>query len=433
MKARKYWKTTVNCCRKHGVYMPVKADENLIERHLRELSRFSSESGRLTRQTFSDAWAEAVTYVECLMKELDMTVKMDGFGNLTGIYNPAGSSAKPVGTGSHLDTVINGGAYDGATGLIAGIEAVRILKESGIVPERPVEVIAFAEEEGGVFGKGCLGSEYMAGSTSLLRLEQYRDSSGRTPGEAAAAVRYDKPVYGEDFGWAKNRYHAFFEMHAEQGIILFEKGKAFAIVDGVVGIMRTRIAFTGQANHAGTTEMSRRQDAVAALSEFICTAYSYGLVNNGKIVVTNGKIGVLPNQHNVIPGEAWSVMEMRSDSEEEIRKAMDVLRKEAGRIAEKYGNTVSIGEHAYVPPISFDRDLIGAADRLAAGRDDMMHLFSWAGHDAKIISKTNPAMMIFIPSKDGYSHCPEEYSDSSQIAKAVDFLVLNMLEADKCI
>lgn len=404
------------------------ADKNRIEKLLSQLSQLTSVPGEITRQTFSSAWEGAVCLLSEQMRKLGMHTRIDGFGNLIGVYNPENSKEKPIGIGSHVDTVINGGAYDGAIGIVAGLEMVHMLDENAVFPPRPIEIIAFAEEEGGVFGKGCMGSEYITGNTPLEKLEQFFDREGITARQRAGRTGLKKAEYGSDFGWGRDHYHAFFEIHAEQGAFLQELGKKIGIVEGVVGILRSKVTFTGQANHAGTTLMNRRKDAMVALSDFIGRAYRYGLSNNGQLVVTNGKISVFPNQHNVVPGKASSVIELRGESDDMIQQAFQQLKKIAYSVAAQYGVDISFSEPVYVKPIRFDERLLAVQSKVAAGDDAVVPIFSWAGHDAKLMAKVAPSTMIFVPSKDGLSHCPEEYSDPADVASAVDFLFNVLME-----
>lgn len=398
-----------------------------IEEFLLRLSKCTSVKGELTRQTFSDAWEKAVSFVKKEMKDLGMETRIDGFGNLIGCYNPEKSLAKPIGIGSHIDTVINGGAYDGAIGIAAGLELVRRLKEENISLSYPIEIIAFAEEEGGVFGKGCMGSEYITGHTSLEQLDAFVNKSGKNLRECAAECSIEKEEYGKDYGWGKEYYQAFFEIHAEQGGFLEECGKKIGIVNGVVGIFRSEVTFYGEANHAGTTLMSRRKDAAVALAEYILESYRYGMSRNGKLVVTNGKVSLEPNQHNVVPGKATSVCEIRAEEDSEIQAAYSCLRTKGEQIAEIYGQKVFFSEPVYVIPIRFDDNLIKRLREITVKNENVMDIFSWAGHDAKLMSTVAPSVMLFVPSKNGMSHCPEEYSNPEDIALAVEIL-LQMLK-----
>lgn len=397
-------------------------DPHEIDRKIGELAAFSSSSTELTRQTYSAAWEQAASWVIAELERLGMEWRMDGIGNIVGRYDPGHSSLAPIAIGSHLDTVINGGAYDGALGIIAGLEAVGTLAREGIPVARPIEVIAFAEEEGGVFGKGCLGSEYLTGHFPLDRIASLIDREGVSVRERAAACRIEKSILGADYGWGRGRYRAFFEIHAEQGPVLEEKGKPVGIVEGVVGIYRREAKFVSAPDHAGTTPMSKRRDAAVAMAAYVVKAYEYGRTHDGEIVVTNGRLSVKPNQQNVVPGFAAAMTEIRSDTDEKIQKAAADLKEEASRIAARYGMKAQFSEPAYVPPVSFDADLIRLADSVRP-RGEVPHLFSWAGHDAKLMSTVAPSLMLFVPSRGGISHSPLEYSDGAAIAAATEHLI----------
>lgn len=399
------------------------ASEGRIRERLAKLSSFTSVPGKITRQTYSKPWEQAVCWLSELMKQMDMETRIDGFGNLVGIYNPDRLYTEPAGIGSHIDTVVNGGAYDGAIGIIAGLEVVDMLREQRKKLPYPIEVIAFAEEEGGVFGRGCMGSEYITAHTPLEKLSQYKNRDGRTSEELAAQASLQKAVFGSDYGWGRCHFLAFCEIHAEQGPFLQEAGKQIGIVDGVVGILRFKVTFKGQPNHAGTTRMARRKDAMAALAEFILQSYRYGLEHDGYIVITNGKIGVSPNLHNVIPGTAWSVTELRAENNEEIQAGQRFLQAEAQKIAKRSHMNVEFSAPVYVCPAAFDKELLRLQDDLIGRNETVSHLFSWAGHDAKLMSAVTPSMMLFVPSRGGMSHCPEEFSNVKDIAAATDILL----------
>lgn len=399
-----------------------------IKKRIDTLKSFTSVPGQITRQTYSEAWESAALWVKEEMERSDMQVRIDGIGNVIGTYSPGHSDEKPVGTGSHLDTVINGGAYDGVIGIVEGLEIVDLIREKGAVPPRPVEVIAFAEEEGGVFGKGCLGSDYLTGHTPLEQFGQFIDSEGISVTKLSDGGRLEKAAFGSDYGWGRNHFSAFLEVHAEQGAFLDKEHKHIGIVGGVVGIWRREISFHGQSNHAGTTEMSRRKDAVVAIAEFIHEAYAYGMKRDGRLVVTNGRLRVLPNQHNVVPGFASTTMEMRSDSDAIIQEAAGFLLTHAEEVGRKYGVSVEVTNPAYVKPIVFDKDLLAAEHKAGAGRTGVADIFSWAGHDAKLMAGITRSAMLFVPSREGMSHCPEEYTEAEDIAEGADFL-LEVIEA----
>lgn len=396
---------------------------NNIKEDLKKLAEFSEQEGQITRQTFSRAWEEALIWLKAKMEACDMQTQIDGMGNLIGTYEPLPTGAPPVGIGSHLDTVINGGAYDGALGIVCGLELIRSLRRDGIKLAFPIKLIAFAEEEGGVFGKGCLGSSYMTGKLSSESFAALYQKNGSSLAETIGKLSFELPRLGSDYGWAQNHFHAFFEIHAEQGPDMYENGIEIGLVDGVVGILRAEVTFMGQSNHAGTTVMSKRKDAAVALSDFVLRTYGYGIENDRKLVVTNGKISVFPNQHNVVPGMATTTMEIRAAEDCTIHKAYSYLSQIAHEVAEKYNMQMNITQTSYVKPVKFDDKLLSLATGVRQQNEKVISTFSWAGHDAKLMSSVCPGMMIFVPSKDGLSHCPEEYSSPKAAAQATDFLI----------
>lgn len=395
-----------------------------IKRRINQLATFTSVEGQFTRRTYTTAFEEAVGYVKKKMVELGMAVRMDGFGNLIGRYDPMGSELSPIGIGSHLDTVADGGAFDGAMGVVLGLELIECLKASQTPPKNPIEIIAFAEEEGGVFGKGCMGSEYMTGNTSLEQLNKLVSiSEGKTLDELANSLPFEKPGYGKDHGWAVGYYANFYEVHVEQGMTLEKSGYKVGIVQGVVGIIRNRIVFTGQSNHGGTTRMADRLDASVAMAELVLETHRLGNELTEKIVATCGKIDIHPNQHNVIPGKAAVVIEMRGDDDDTIISALESIRSSAKVIAQKKGLQITIDPEVFTPVKHFDKTTLAALNEAAGKAKDVTSIFSWAGHDAKIMANVAPSAMLFIPSHKGLSHCPDEFSDAEDIARATEILL----------
>lgn len=402
----------------------MKADSKRIAGRLNILSKFTSVTGQITRRTYTKAYEDAVEYLNNEMKQVGLITRMDGIGTLIGTYNPLNLKTRPIGIGSHIDTVANGGAYDGAMGIIAGIELIQCISENNITLEKPIEIIAFAEEEGGVFGKGCLGSEYMTGNTSLDILEKLLSIEGnKTLKELADGVTFKKAAYPEDYGWAQDYYDTFYEVHVEQGKFLETAGKKLGIVQGVVGIMRNRIIFNGQSNHAGTTRMHDRLDASIAMAELVLEAHRLAHELSEHIVITCGKIDIFPNQHNVVPGKASMMIEMRGDNDEIVQNTLQTLQAQTQRIAEKHSLALEIGPSIFTPVKLFDSNTIASLETATQGERDVIPIFSWAGHDAKIMGSIVPSAMLFVPSRKGLSHCPEEFSDKNDIAIAVNTLL----------
>lgn len=406
--------------------MAAHASAERIAENIRLLAAYSTEAGAITRQTYSAAWQDSLLLLADQMRALGMTAEVDGLGNLWGLYDPEDCGRAPVGVGSHLDTVPQGGAYDGAAGIVAALELVQVARENRIRLPRPLAVIAFAEEEGGVFGKGCLGSEYAAGRMPLEAIAALADGNGRTVKAHADALPVPKRPFGSDYGWAAAKLCRFYELHVEQGDVLEQDGKRLGIVGGVVGILRERVAFVGQENHAGTTRMAARRDAAVAMADFVRQVWALGHRREGELVATTGYLAVRPNQHNVVPGYAETTLELRGPEDRAVNGAADELEAAARRIAAQYGVEARWDNRVYVPARAFPRPLADglwrAADELGCA-GQTRDLFSWAGHDAKILAEATPAAMLFVPSAGGLSHCGKERSDARDIALGVDVLL----------
>lgn len=403
-------------------------NEERIYNRLSRLAEFTSIEGEITRQTWTKAWYESTGYIRKEMEKEGLEVRMDGIGNVIGIYNPKNLKIKPVGIGSHLDTVVNGGAFDGAAGIMAGLEVIASIRENQIEVKRPIEIIAFAEEEGGIFGKGCLGSDYMIGKTPLDQLRANRNEEDENIVEILAKFGLSEEKFVKDHGWASEYYQAFFEVHVEQGPTLEANEKSIGVVQGVVGISRVHVTFIGEANHAGTTPMAVRRDASVAMADFVKEVWNHGQKMNGKLVATTGNIKIWPNQHNVIPGKSNIILELRGDNDDTIMSSMTLLKEKARDIAGRYDVDVEFSKDVYTPVIVFEKEVLEKLKHHTSGMKDVQDIFSWAGHDAKILAEKSDVAMLFVPSVGGVSHSPKEYSREEDLAKAVGILILTLAE-----
>ncbi|MGI6423661.1 MAG: hydantoinase/carbamoylase family amidase [Tepidanaerobacteraceae bacterium] len=256
--------------------MKLTANRERIKRRIQELSLFSETKNSVSRPTYSVSWRKSLDYLKDIMCCLGMNVKLDPVGNLIGETEGfSDDDQKPIAVGSHLDSVINGGAYDGAMGIIVALECMSILRENNITINIPIHIIAFAEEEGSLFGIGCLGSRYMVGNGWGGDLLKIVDKSGISLEEHLIS-QGTIDAFQDQYGWAVKKYRAFIEPHVEQGPYLEKWGKKIGIVNKVVAINRTGISFYGEANHAGTTPMNNRKDASVGMSKFILKVQEKG-------------------------------------------------------------------------------------------------------------------------------------------------------------
>ena len=390
--------------------MKLEANKDRMLGRINKIKSYTSEEGKITRLTYSKCWAEAVKYVRSEMEKEGMSVRMDTFGNLIGNYNPGASKEKPIGIGSHLDSVKNAGAYDGVAGIVVGLEIVSMLHENGITPRYPIEVLATADEEGAICQRGYFGGRFMTGDMSPEECLTYRNIDGKNIEDLQKDCELFKDIkFGTDAGWAKDYYKAFYEVHVEQGGVMEENGKDIGIVKGVVGIGRLFIEFTGESDHAGPTIMSVRKDAMVAASDFTLKAWEVGNMNNRKAVTTVARIENTPNIHNVIAGKTKIVCDFRSEEDDLAVAIKDELKEYALSLKDKYGVGVEIAKEIYTPRKHFSEKLVNDLRNL--NMPNSMELFSWAGHDAKAFAEITDTCMVFMPSIGGKSHCPEEYTD----------------------
>jgi len=402
-----------------------------IKRDLLNLSRFVSpaEPG-YTRISFSEEDRKAREHISLLMRqEAGLTVRIDAAGNLIGRQNVEKESP-PILVGSHLDTVRGGGRFDGTAGVIAGLEAARIFKEMGFEPVHPLEIVAFLAEEPSPFGLSTIGSRAMAGILQEEQLTSLKDATGR---DLSAAIQ-EMGGAPDRLGEAKRVQGdilAYLELHIEQGPELADRGIPIGIVKGIVGISRARITLRGRNDHAGTTPMAARRDALTAGSEAVLALERICSEKNG-LVGTVGKMEISPNAINVIPGKVVLIVDVRSLNEDLIDQAFYLLRIDLERIRGRRGVEVRMEPEVVSRPLLFDKRI---TDRIReiCGRLGLLclEITSGAGHDAMHIARLAPAAMIFIPSQEGRSHCPEEWTEFEHIGQGVEVLASTIAEIDR--
>lgn len=371
------------------------------------------EAGRArTVLTGSDADRRAREYFRDRLREAGLSVRVDAVGNVVGRWTPpsADPGAAPVATGSHLDSVPEGGIFDGPLGVYAGLEAVRAMQEAGVEPARPVEVVSFTEEEGQRFGGGLLGSGVAAGELTVESALSVADDEGVTLGEALAGIGFRGEGRVDAADW-----DAFVEVHVEQADRLEAAGVPVGVVTEIVGLSRCRVEVVGEANHAGSTSMADRADALAAAGEFLLAverAASTVPDASSTTVATVGRLDVAPNAPNVVPGRVTLSVDVRDVDHGVVGAVVDALRTSLEDI-ERDRPVATDLDHAWDrPPVRMSRRcrdrLVAAAEATDTGT---LAVHSGAGHDAMHVASATDAAMLFAPSRDGISHSPLEWTD----------------------
>jgi allantoate deiminase len=391
-----------------------------IERHIDTLSEFTATPGKgTTRLTYSKEDLLARQYIKETMKEYGLQVREDGFGNIFGKLEGSIKDAPSVLIGSHFDSVPNGGSYDGPAGVVAALEVANLFNKNQVTPKYPLEVIALVEEEGSRFGGGLLGSRGIVGLLSEEEFLNLRDKDGISTVEAMTQIGLDPSLPKvRDSKTLK----AFLELHIEQGPILEEQNIPIGVVEAIVGLTQLEVTVTGQAGHAGTTPMDRRADALVTAARIIGQLPELAVGKGEGTVITTGRLQVFPNGANVIPDRTVFSVDIRSGKEENVLQVI----KEVKQLVESYnGNGIqtSIEQQLYIQPKKMNQDIITLLkDKSSHFNIPSCSINSGAGHDAMVFSDFTDVGMLFIPSKDGLSHCPEEWSDSQHIANAVQIL-----------
>jgi N-carbamoyl-L-amino-acid hydrolase len=391
------------------------------------LSNFGKNSqGGIDRVAFSQADIQARDYIKSLMRESGLDVRTDEAGNIIGRKEGSDSSLPPILIGSHIDTVPNGGKYDGALGVLAAIECIQVFGENGVLARHPLEVIVFSDEEGGSVGSRAMIGEFPAEALKTV------SQSGKTIHDGILAIGGD-PERLSSAARHKSEIAAYLELHIEQGGRLDSKKINIGVVEGIVGINRWDVTIEGFSNHAGTTPMNMRQDALLAASYFIIATNNVVTSIPGSQVGTVGKIKAEPGAPNVIPGLVVLTLELRDLSAAKILSLFEKIRKEAELIEKKTGTRMTFRpiEPEDVPAPTDEnlrKCIVDAARELGLST---LFMPSGAGHDGQNIARIAPMGMIFIPSVGGVSHSPKEYSKPEDIAAGANVLLQTILSIDQ--
>jgi N-carbamoyl-L-amino-acid hydrolase len=341
-----------------------------------------------------------------------MTVEEDRNGNVWAWWLPDGATGDPrraFVTGSHLDSVPDGGAFDGPLGIVSAFAAIDILRADGVVPRVPVAVVAFADEEGARFGVACVGSQLSTGALSPERALTLRDGDGTTLAEALTAAGRNPAHVGADPTLA-DRVGVYVELHVEQGRALDVVDQPIAVASAIWPHGRWRFTFGGEANHAGTTQLVDRRDPMLTFATSVHDARARAAAH--RAVATFGKVRVTPNGANAIPSQVQAWLDARAPDETALRELVDRITADAAENAHNDATTVAVEAESVTPAVLFpDAPRIRIQRALAADFGDVPVLPTAAGHDAGVLSAQVPTAMLFVRNPTGVSHSPAEYAE----------------------
>ncbi|MEM9564173.1 MAG: Zn-dependent hydrolase [Actinomycetota bacterium] len=378
-----------------------------------------------SRLAFTDADRDGRDLVVTWMRDLGLTVTIDGIGNVVGTWVPDGvdPGLAPVMTGSHIDTVATGGRYDGNLGVLAGLEVIETLLGAGHGPGRPLAVTVFSNEEGARFPPDMMGSLVYVGGMALEEALAIEGIDGARVGAELDRIGYrgSAPVPGLT-------PHAFVELHIEQGPVLEREAIRIGAVESVQGISWTEVTIEGQSNHAGTTPMALRHDAGYAAALLTTRMRDLATELGPPQVATVGAIDLHPNLVNVVAARAVLTVDLRHTDDAVLTEADRRLAAELEAIAVDEGVTITTRRLARFEPVTFDPAVVDLVEGTATALGlSTRRMPSGAGHDAQMLARVCPSAMIFTPSRDGISHNPAEHTDPDDLVAGADVLLQVML------
>lgn len=401
----------------------MKTSFDRIKNDIVELGKFNSTPGKgLTRFSLTDEDRGAREYLKNELKKLDVDIREDAAGTLFARRKGEDDSLPVIMIGSHFDSVKNGGNFDGPAGVVMALEIFRALEGNKIKTKYPLEFVAMIEEEGGRFGSGVFGSRAMAGLVDYEQLKRNKDSEGISMAEAFEKFGFDPSKIASA---ARNpkEVKAFIELHIEQGPLLEKTKKNIGIVEFIVGINEIKIIIKGRPDHAGTTPMNMRADALSVASKVIASIDELPICENNGTVATVGVLEVKPGAANIVPGEVTFIVDIRSKNKDSIMNVKSKIIKKLDELVENTDVTYEMIEMLNVNPVKMNSEMLDLfkikAEEIGFSYEMMI---SGAGHDAMVMAAVTEVGLIFVPSKDGRSHCPEEWTDYEDLQKGIELI-----------
>ena len=406
--------------------MLLRSDPDRMQHRIETLSQYGATAeGGVSRIAYSDADIDGRKYIATEMAAIGLTIRTDAAGNLIGRREGEHPDLPPIVIGSHIDTVVNGGQYDGNVGVIGALEVAELLHAHGIRTRHPIEIVCFTDEEAGMIGSRAMSQGLDASTLDLM------SDSGILVREGIRRLGGDP----DNVNQARRQpgdIAAFIELHIEQGGVLHSDGVDIGVVEGIVGIRRWDIEVSGMPNHAGTTPMDRRRDALVTAAGLTLAVNRIAEDMPGRQVATVGRMEVWPSAINVIPGRVRMSLEIRDLESARIQSLFDAIASEADRLGRERDTPVrftrlNVASEPTPTDVRLRRLIAGAAAGLGLSYKAMP---SGAGHDTQEMSRLGPAGMIFVPSVNGISHSPHEFTTAVDMANGGTVLLHVVLAID---
>jgi hydantoinase/carbamoylase family amidase len=404
-------------------------DLGRLENTLNEINRFGYSDKGMTRLAYSEIERQAVEHFINLCKQEGMKVRMDAAGNVIASREGTNPKLPVVSCGSHLDTVIQGGKYDGTLGVIAALEVIRSLNDQGIETEHPIEIIAFACEESSRFGVSTIGSKAMAGTLKNEKIAELKDRNGQSIFEAFSECGLNFAEI-EKSARKKEEFKVFLEMHIEQGPVLEREGLQIGVATGIAAPTRYEVKIQGHASHSGTTPMNYRKDAFLGAAEMALELEKAAIMEaDYGTVATVGVCEVKPGAMNVVPDFVEMKIDIRGTSRESKNRVIEKLYTTTKKVKEKRNLQIVLEELSNESPVKLDQEVVRSIiESCIHNGYSYMQMASGAGHDAMNMAKLCPTGLIFVPSKDGLSHHRDEFTAMEQIGIGASLLETEILK-----
>lgn len=403
-----------------------------IKKDIEELANFNATPGSgLTRLTFTKEHKRAQNYIKTQFEKAGLEVYLDPAGIIVGKKEGTLGDAPVVMIGSHYDSVKNGGNFDGVAGIVAALEIARVMKENNITTKYPIEFIGMIEEEGTRFNLGLFSSRAMVGDISQEQLYTHFDEDGIS---IAEAMKYFglSPENIHEAKRGRDDIKAFLELHIEQGPVLESNGKSIGIVNNIVGMRGINITIEGRPDHAGTTPMEMRIDALHASYKVINNINNFVVKKVNDAVLTVGIFKVFPGASNIVPGKVFFTIDVRSKDAKNIQIITEQIEKELNIVAKEIGIQYHIETKLDVAPVKLSQNIIDVLiDNCNSLNFTSKVMASGAVHDAMVMTKITDVGMIFVPSKNGRSHCPEEWTEYKDLQKGIELALKTVIDLAK--
>lgn len=404
-----------------GGDLDVAAIARRLDQQLTHLGTLSRPGPGVTRLALSDEYMAALAYLTSLAQELDLKVSYDAVGNF--YASNVGEDEPSTVLGSHVDSVPNGGRYDGSAGVLCAFEVARAL------PDLPLTVVSFVGEEGSRFPGGLLGSRCLVGQLGVTELEELRDEDG----VSYLAAAQERGFAAQEVATSQRRlgsWTRYLEIHIEQGRVLQDEQLDLGIVTDIVGMIQGSLTVAGRANHAGATPMHLRSDAGLTAAATMLELEQLALQQANSSVATVGRMDLSPGAHNVIPGAATIGLDIRAPQQRDIDGLLSAVLDYAAARADEREQSVTYRENLRSAPVAMNTEIVDRLDAAAKRRNvSARRMVSGAGHDAMIVAPQVPTGMLFVPCRDGISHAPDEFAEPHHLAQAVAVIV-DALSAD---